>query len=210
MSINKHYRDMAPYASSSGSSRNAAQFIPPHDQPGKMPTVRHTTKMLMIDSRDRDRRNDNANGPFSFTIYLDDPNRKSVGISAYELVHSVELKAFNMPKVDKESYVVVDIDQLAGQIDSTDDGSDGKFTVAFFDGIDSVAGSGMKPGDIKCIKGNDVYTRKVAFDPPISKLNRLTVHIRKHGGDIVKPTDCGGVDYCSMLLEVDMQSRSVH
>lgn len=200
---------MAPFYGSSN-SQNRAQFIPPGTEPKDRPRVQHATKMLLIDSRDRDLRYDGPEGPFSFTIWLDDPNRKSVGVSAYELVHSVELKAFSMPKVSGEAYVVLDIEELAGQMDSTDVASHGKFTVAYYDGIESVSGRGMQPGDFKVIKGSDIYNRIVTFDPPIIKLAKLKVKIRKHGGAVVQPSDCGGVNHCSFLLQIDVQTRSIH
>jgi hypothetical protein len=212
MSINRHHDQYAAACvEPEGWSRNVSQFIPPGKDPKDMPKIRHSVKSLFIDSRDRDRTLDTADGPFSFIIYVDDSNRKSLGIAPYEMVHSVELKALNMPKIAGEHYVILDIAELSGQIDSSDVGSNGKTCVAFFDGYDSVTvGRGMEPGSIKTIKGQDVTTRLVEFNPPIPRLNRLTIKLRKYGGAIVQPSDVGGVDYCTMLLQFDVQNRSIH
>jgi len=212
MSINRQHGEFAPACNEAwGRSRNVSQFIPPKTEPTDRPRIQHTVKNLFIDSRDRDPQYDGIEGPFSFTMYVDDPNRKSLGLAPYELVHSVELKALNMPKIKNEHYVIIDIAELSGQIDSSDPGSDGKYAVAFFDGFDSVRpGFGMQPGDVKCIKGSDVTSRLVQFNPPIPRLNRLTFKLRKHGGEIVQPSDTGGVDYCTMMLQFDVQTRTIH
>lgn len=212
MSINRHHDQFAAACvETKRRSRNVSQFIPPADNPADMPKVRHSVKNLFIDSRDRDKTLDHVDGPFAFIVYVDDPHRRSLGIAPYEMVHSVELKALNMPKIANEHYVILDIAELNGQIDTSDVGSNGKWAVAFFDGYDSAnAGHGMQPGDVKCIKGQDITTRLVEFSPPIPRLSRLTIKVRKYGGAIVQPADVGGVDYCTMLLQFNVQTRSIH
>ena len=187
------------------SSRNVSQFFTPTNEPKDANKAQHCVKTVVIDSRDR---NPNSPGAFDFIIDVE----RDLGITPYEMVHSVELKMLAFPKVANEHYIVLDIAELNGQFDSTDNPCDAKFCVLFFDGYDSADQSkGMQPGDIKVIKSGDIVTRAVTFSPPIPRLSRLTVKVLKHGGSIVDPVaDTGGVDTFSMILQVDTQSRSIH
>jgi len=186
-------------------SRNVSQFYTPGDDPKDANKPRHCVKTLVIDSRDR---SPTSPSPFNFMIDIE----RDLSISPYEMVHSVELKMLAFPKVTGEHYVVLDIAELNGQFDSTDNPCDARFCVLYFDGIDSADQTkGMQAGDIKVIKSGDIVTRSVTFSPAIPRLSRLTIKVLKHGGSVVDPSvDTGGIDYFSMILQIDTQSRSIH
>ena len=204
MSYDLNPNPFMPYCPPSD-SRNLSQFYSPDKDATDASKPQHFVKTLFIDSRNR---NVDARGPFDFIVNLE----ADVGISPYQLVHSVDLKMIAMPKIANEHYFVLDIAELNGQYDSNDNPTDAKFCTCFFDGIASADGTtGMQPGDIKVIKSADVVTRTVVFNPPTQRLGRLSIRVLKHGGAVVDPTvDTGGVDYFSMILQVDLQTRTIH
>jgi len=153
-------------------------------------------RRLFIDNRDRDATNDAVKGdsaPFDFVVPF-----QALGIDRYQNVVACELLALSFPKVLNETYVIVDIAEFADQIDSSDNGSDRTFAVAFFDCFDPQA----PVGTVKPIKGKDFTTKRVDFEPRLPSLSRLTCRFRKYGGDIVTLGDVGNVGTVNMLLEV--------
>lgn len=154
---------------------------------GVPPEQTSATHHLLIDARDCERP-----APFQLVARLPQD---------YLNVSRVELRALCMPRVEGEAWVALHIDELSGLVDSTDTaGAHSSFAVVFFD-------AGATPGQVAPMKAGDYYTRQATFTPPLGRLGRLTVHLKKHGGDPVILTDTAGVDTFSMLLEVTTASR---
>ncbi len=170
-------------------------------------------KTLLIDNRDRDRSFDAGRGantsntaPYSFVVDIQD-----CGVPRYENVISVELKALTFPKIEGESYVVIDINEAAGKLDSTDNnGSNQTFGIAYFDGYETSDGlTGMKTGDVKPIKGSD-FLRKIAVFDPIKTISKLHVNFKTYGGNIVTKAMVANVENVSMLLEFQCVNRNIN
>lgn len=107
-----------------------------------------------------------------------------------------------MPKINNEMYGIVDIEELNDSLlDGTNNATNRSFAVGFFDS------SLLNPGDIKVIR--DFYSQKVVFNPPLQKLDRLTIKVLKQDGSIVTTADTGNVSTLSMLLEVETTGRRI-
>lgn len=155
----------------------------------KMPTV---TRRLLVDYRDRE-----SGGPFNFVVQFG-----KNGVTSYEHVKSVEMKMLAMPKVQNEMYAILDIEELNDSLlDGTNNASNRSFAVGFFDS------SLLNPGDIKVSK--DFYSQKVIFNPPLQKLDRLTIKVLKQDGSLVTTADTNNAVALSMLLEVETAGRRV-
>lgn len=194
--------DLEAIASEFKKSKNPPHPFAPHDfrDPAKTQKDFETRKhILFVDNRDRP--GAPGSSPFSFTMPLTE---------TYENVVSVELRSLVFPKVADEMYVVVDIHELDGVMDSTDNANHRKFAVAFFDGIDATDPSKrMRPGDRKAIKGVDFYQKVKLFNPPMAKLARLTVDFRTYGGRSVTAADTGDVVDASFILEITTANKNV-
>jgi hypothetical protein len=170
--------------------------------------------ILFIDNRDRDRTNDDKGAytvntaPYAFTVNMEDISR-----GRYENVVSCELKSLIFPKIDEESYVVVDIEEFQDAhdvVNSTNTNMDHVFAIANFDGVDATnPASGMQPGDRKPIRGIDFYKKIVNFNPPLASLHKLTCKFRKYGGNVVTKADVGNVENVSFILEVVTANKNV-
>lgn len=159
---------------------------PPHVQ---------TRHRLFVDNRDRDAA---STGPFDFTVSFN-----SCGIPPYNNVSTVELKGLSFPKVSGESYIVMSIDQLNdNQLDATAVGINSLYAVAYFDN-DALAAGAIKP-----IKGADFYLKQVSFNPPLGRLDRLSVKFMKHDGSTISLSDTANVANVSMLFEVTSGRRA--
>lgn len=152
-------------------------------------------KRLFIDNRDR---YDPANtSPFDFKIYFGNDLGRSVGISGYENVTSVELKAVSFPKVVNERYIVVSIDELNdNMLDASNSGTHNAFAIVYFD-------SDLLPtGTVKPFKGTDFYQKQLLFRPPLAKLNNLSIKFLKHPGNVISTSDTNNETHISMMLEI--------
>jgi hypothetical protein len=150
------------------------------------------TRRLLIDSRDAQAR---YYQPFHFTIKLD----TDMSIQRFRDIQCVELKLASIPKVAGEQYVVLDIEELRdSNLDASNRASHEAFAVVYFDNSNLTAGA-IKPMD-------KFFSQKTYFNPPIASMDRLTVTIRKPDGTIVSPSETGGIDTVSFLLNVTMAS----
>ena len=161
--------------------------VPPAHPPPQLPLVKHR---LLVDNRDRP---DPANvHPFDFVLSL-----TAAGVDRYENVVSVELKGLAFPKVAGEPYVILDVAELNNtNLDATNDAAHRTFGVAYFDS------ELLTPGQIRAVKGYDFYQREATFNPPLARLDRLSVRFLRHSGNVVSLADTAGVSHASMLLEV--------
>lgn len=149
-----------------------------------------TKRRLLVDYRDRD-----SGGPFDFSVKFGNN-----GVTAYEHVKSVEMKMLALPKVQGETYAIVDIEELNDSLlDGTNNATNRSFCVGFFDS------SLLAAGDIKVSK--DFYSQKIIFNPPLQKLDRLTVKVLKQDGNVVSLSETNNVSSMVMLLEIVTTGR---
>jgi hypothetical protein len=193
MNYSTRTSDEAPYFSSlfgaTDVTRDRAKELPP-------PRDTAVVRRLMIDARDRF---DVANtSPFDFRIYLDNAFRSnSTGVSSYENVTSVELKALAIPKVADEPYVIVNIDECNDSVlDSTSNTANRAYAVAYFDS------DTMTTGTIKPIKGQDFYYKRAVLNPPLPRLDRMSIRFLKHDGTVVTLSDTANSSHVSLLFEI--------
>lgn len=163
--------------------------------PGPVPDLR-TRHRLFVDNRDRDAAV--YTNPFQFTLHLE-----QCGVSSYNNVHSVELKGISVPKCANEPYVFVSIDELNdNMLDATAANVNHAYAVVYYDN------NQMSAGDVKPIKGADFYAKVINYTPPLRRLDRLSVSVRKHDGSLLSTSDTGNNANLSMLLEVVSGTRS--
>lgn len=151
---------------------------------------------LFVDARDR---YDSANSsPFNFRVYLDNAHRDNhTGVSAYENVTSIEMKGLAIPKISNEPYVIVDIDECNDNVlDATNNPANGAFAIAYYDA------DTLSVGSVKPIKGIDYYQKKITFNPPIPRLDRLSIKFKKHDGNVITTSDTANGDHVSILFEI--------
>lgn len=150
--------------------------------PNTPPVVHEKTHTFFVDSRDvRDKDTD-----FSYTIDIPTP---------YKNVLKIELKGLSFPKILDENYVIVDIDECRDRVESVDGGSaDRSFAVCYFDKIAT--------GEVRPMRGADFDEKVYVFNPPLSKLGRINVRFKKHGGRVVTSSDVGNVLNHSLLFEI--------
>jgi hypothetical protein len=156
---------------------------------------RVTSQVLLIDSRDGIRKT----SPFDFVIDL-----WSLGLTAFENVHSVALKGVSFPKIKDEDYVLIDIDHFNDRsmfVSSASNIGSGVFGSMYFDS------SQLAIGDIKPKFGNEIYSDPIVFNPAMSKLSKLHVTFRKHDGSVVQAADTGNVTSASLVIQVLTKPR---
>lgn len=150
------------------------------------------TRRLLVDYRDRE-----SGRPFDYVIHFG-----KNGVTAFEHVRSVEMKMLAIPKITNEMYAIVDIKELNDSLlDGTNNATNSSFAVGFFDT------STLNPGDIKVCK--DFYSQKVTFNPPLQKLDRLTIKVLKQNGNIVSTSETNNVSSMAMLLEIETAGRRI-
>ena len=150
------------------------------------------TRRLLVDSRDRTDGTD-----YDFTVRFANPYVNTTGVSEMQNVSSVDLKLAAIPRVAGENYAIIDIAELRDStLDATNNTANRAFAVAFFDN------SLLSPGDVKPMK--DFYTQKIVFNPPLNKLDRMTIRILKHDGSLVTRSDTGNVGNVSFLFDVEL------
>ena len=140
-------------------------------------------KYLFVDLRDFVDQMDS--GDFSFSVFFSSQNKKSLSFPPFSNISKAELKAINFPKMNNdEMYFILDIYEFNGRLNSSDnEGSHDKFAVIHYDS------SSMTPGSMKPARGKDFDDKIVVFNPIERSLNRLTVNIRKYGGNIINMSD---------------------
>lgn len=147
-------------------------------------------RRLLVDYRDRE-----SGDPFNYMVRFGNN-----GVTAYEHVRSVEMKMLAIPKISNEMYAVVDIEELNDSLlDGTNNATNRSFCVGFFDS------TLLNAGDIKVSK--DFYSQKVVFNPPLQKLDRLTIKVLKQDGNIVSTSETSNVSDMTMLLEIETNAR---
>lgn len=99
-----------------------------------------------------------------------DSNNQNISISGgpFKNVVSIELRGASLPNIPNEHYIVLDIKELNGRMNSNAPYADQSFCILYFDHIDTTT-------YIKPIKGNEMDNKIVYFDPPLASLSRLTV-----------------------------------
>lgn len=162
--------------------------FPPQDPPKK----KTFTRRLLVDNRDRI-----SGSPFDFQVVFGNAYRpNSSGVSEYINVSSVEMKLLAFPKIDAEDYVILDVKELNdSNLDASNTAGTRSFAVGYFDT------SALSAGVVKPIR--DFYSQKIAFDPPLAKLDRLSVKCVKRNGNVVTVGETGNQGNVSMLLEIE-------
>lgn len=160
-----------------------------------------TVHRLFVDSRDR--YGYPAGSHYDFKVYLGNDPERSAGISGYENVTSVELKALAFPKVNNESYVILSVDELNdNMLESTCPAAHNAFAVVYFDS------SAMSASQVKPQKGTDFYQKQLAFNPPLAKLNSLSIKFLKHDGNVVVAADTAGTETgVSLMFEITTKTN---
>lgn len=178
-------RDMSPYAS--------AVYAPS----GPTPKAEYLVERVLFDSRDLPPQWANT---FSGTFYLGNPTLATGdGQATIKNVVSVELRALDFPKVDGERYIIMDIPALNdGQLGATNSAAHRTFAVGYFDS------DALTPGAHKPQKGTDFYQKIIKYDPPIAKLDRVSVSFKQHDGSVITAANVGGVANVSysFILEI--------
>jgi hypothetical protein len=98
-------------------------------------------------------------------------HNRNITHGAYRNVVSVELRGVSIKNIPDQAYVILQIDELEGRLHSNVPQIDQSFAMLYFDHVTDENNLYTKP-----IRGSDMDTKIVYFDPPISKLSRL--HIR--------------------------------
>jgi hypothetical protein len=165
----------------SGEDRRHENVLP-HHNPGRL-----VTRRLFIDSRHA-----SVYAPFEFTTKLDN----DISRDRYKNIVSVELKAATIPKLTGEDYVILDIDELRdSNIDSSVPSLNDGFALCFFDN------SSLASGDVKVI--DKIFNQRAVFNPPVN-IDKLTVRIKKHDGNVVSPSETANSNNVSLLFDVTM------
>ena len=150
---------------------------------------------LFIDNRDRTR-----GDPFEFSVQFG--GEGGACVTPYEHVKSIELKAISFPKVDNETYVIMRVEEFRDDaLESTCTAAHNAYAILYFDN------DCLNVGHTRPMKGLDFYQKCAVFNPPISRLNRLTFKFLKHDGSSIVPTETGNVDHVSMIFEVTTGTR---
>jgi hypothetical protein len=163
-----------------------------HDLSPVHPPMFSVKRRLLVDYRDRE-----SGVPFDYVVRFG-----KNGVTSYEHVRSVEMKMLALPKITNEMYAVIDIEELNDSLlDGTNNATNRSFCVGFFDS------SVLNAGDIKVSK--DFYSQKVIFNPPLQKLDRLTIKVLKQNGNVVDVSETNNVSSMTMLLEIETNGRRV-
>lgn len=144
-----------------------------------------STRRLFLDSRDA-----STYAPFDFVFDVS----QDIERGRYRKVSSIELKAAAIPKVSNENYVILDIAELRdSNVDSSCDALNDGFAVCFFDN------SSLSAGDVKL--SDKIFCQRATFNPP-KTIDKLSVRILKHDGNVVSTSETGNVENVSMLLSL--------
>jgi hypothetical protein len=163
-----------------------------HPVPAQARLVKHR---IMIDNRDR---HDSANtSPFDFRV-----NAAETGVSRFENVVGVELKALSFPKIANENYVVLDSFELGDHIEATNGAAHRAYNIGFFDS-DTLA-----TGSVKTLKAKDMaFDSEKVFNPPLAQLDRFSFTFKKYDGNVVTLSDVGNNANVSLCLDVTTDLR---
>ena len=146
-----------------------------------------TCTYVLIDNRSRP---DNSD-PFEYTVTFGGVDGKgTVGCSTFSNVECVELKSFIMGRPQTENYVIVDIEELNGQLVTLDNNTFGSFAVLLFDHAPAFHAR----DSVRLLKGDFIGSSKVTFDPPLSRLNKLRIKLLKYGGEKLSSQDFLGAN----------------
>jgi len=138
---------------------------------------------FFVDSRDIPKTNN-----FSYAITIDD---------AFKNVQSIELKGISFPKIEYESYVILEIDECKDRVESVDNSAaHHSFAVCYFDKLAT--------GEIRPMRGDFFDRKNYIFNPSLNKLGKLNIRFKKQNGNIVKASDVGGDDNTghTLLFEI--------
>ena len=150
--------------------------------PNTPPVIRERKHTFFVDSRDVT----GKDSDFSYAIDIPTP---------YKNVLKLELRGLSFPKIRDGNYVIVDIDEGRDRVESVDGGSaDRAFAVCYFDKLTT--------GEVRPMRGADFDEKVHVFNPPLSKLGRVSVRFKKHGGDVVTSADVNGVLNHTLLFEI--------
>ena len=178
------------YGAYSRQGNSIPYFASTYNGDQQTPPMFYAKRRLLVDYRDRV-----SGNPFNYVVRFNDN-----GVTAYEHVRSVEIKMLALPKVASEMYAIIDIEELNDSLlDGTNNASNRSFCVGFYDS------SLLNAGDIKVSK--DFYSQKVVFNPPLQKLDRLTIKVLKQDGTVVSVSDTNNVTSMAMLLEIETAGR---
>lgn len=147
------------------------------------------TRRLLLDTRDASV----TNGPFDVSFRL----TTDVSRDRYRNIKSISLVAACIPKVDGENYVILDIDELRDRsnLDASNQTAHDGFNVVFFDS------SFLSPGQYKPMD-KLLGSPTALFDPPVPGLDKLSIKIKKHDGNVVSVSETANVVDCSFLFDV--------
>ena len=147
-----------------------------------------TSRRLFLDSRDA-----STYAPFEFTFDVG----QDIERGRYRRISSVDLKAAAIPKVTGENYVIIDIAELRdSNVDSSCDALNDGFALSYFDN------SSLNPGDVKL--SDKVFCQRAIFNPSRA-IDKFTVRILKHDGNVVSTSETGNVEDVSMLFSITQE-----
>jgi hypothetical protein len=106
---------------------------------------------------------------------LDENPNVSIAHGIFKNVTKVELVGLSCPSTPNEPYIVLDIKELNGRLNSNVPVADQSFAVIYFDSVSDT--SFTKP-----IRATDMDPKIVYYDPPLSSLSRLSISFRNRDG----------------------------
>lgn len=163
-----------------------------HPVPENTRLVKHR---VLIDNRDR---YDKANtSPFDFRV-----NASETGITRFENVVSVELKALAFPKILNENYVILDSFELGDHIEATNGAAHRAYNIGYFDS------DALATGSVKTMKAKDMaFDNEKVFSPPLAQLDRFSFTFRKYDGRVVDLGNVASNGNVSLCLEITTDMR---
>lgn len=135
---------------------------------------------LLIDNRARSP----GSAPFEYDVAFGNEGPGAIGFSTLSNVKSVEIKHVIMARPQTTNYVIFDIEELNGHLISLDNSTTGLFGVGAFDHATC-----WDKDSVRVLKGDLINPSKIAFDPPLARLNKLRIRIVKFGGVVLTQED---------------------
>lgn len=114
--------------------------------------------------------------------------------NTYKTIKSIELCSFSISttlqtrlQATTNSYIILDIDELNGRINSNSDIVNGVFAILYLE-------------EGKCFyKGRDFFEKIKYYDPPMSVLSAMNVKIREQNGNTLKALTN---EYVTMMFKI--------
>lgn len=141
-------------------------------QQEKLNTEQYKEHILFIDSRYRTSGSCNVDYVVDFQqTTTQSGDVRSISHGVFKNVSSVELIGASIRQIPEESYVILNISELENRIHANYSMADDTFAILYFDKVvDDMCDCYTKP-----IKGSDMDTKRIEFNPPRASLSKLSI-----------------------------------